>query len=50
MEKISLFIKENSKDIVIGIVVVAGLFGMGWMVKKNNDVKSRFSSVVEEPK
>lgn len=49
MGKISLFIRENAKDIFIGIIVVAALFAMGSKVKENNEAKSKLSNPIEVP-
>lgn len=50
MGKWHLFIKENPRDILIGIVVVAALFMMGSKVKESNEAKSRLSSSISKPK
>ncbi len=44
-----LFIKENSLDILIGLVVVSALFIMAAKVKQNNEEKAKFSSSIVKP-
>jgi hypothetical protein len=50
MRKFNLFIRDNSKDIIVGIVVVAALFVIGSKVKENNEAKSKLSSSILVPK
>ena len=47
MGKITLFIKENASDILIGLVVVSALFVMASKVRENNEAKAKFSSSIQ---